>query len=357
MNNRSIVSVVGARPHFIKAYPLVNALRNGSWRHIIVHTGQHYSEGMSKVFFDQFKMPEPDYNLNIGSGTHAEQTSRVMLGVEKIVKEVNPAAVVVYGDTNSTLGATLAAAKYYYPVVHIEAGVRCSNRRMPEEINRVLIDHTSDVLACPSRVAVENLRREGIERGVLNIGDFMYDTFLMAASSATTATSIVEAMRLPSKGYYLSTIHREASTRSPLVLLDLLRALARQDLPVVLPLHPRARSMLGAVQTEVDELSNLRIIDPVGYLQMLQLLLHAKKVITDSGGLQKEAYWAGVPCVTLMNETTWVETVEAGWNTLAGTSPEQIATAVARLIPHGNRPEVYGAPGAAQRLVEHMGWN
>ncbi len=354
--NDIVVSVVGARPHFVKAYPLVRAMAGLRTKHVILHTGQHYDPTMSDVFFKELDMPAPDVNLGVGSGTHAEQTAAIMLGVERALIDINPKAVVVFGDTNSTLAATLAAAKYYFPLVHIEAGVRCNNRRMPEEINRKIIDHTSDYLICPSALAVSNLGREGITDGVMNLGDFMYDTFLFAQSLVGTRESILEAYGLQPKGYILSTIHRELSTETTGQLIAILDALGGLGEPVILPMHPRTRNRLRASGYAPGADSQLQITEPVGYLDMLALLSDARKVVTDSGGLQKEAYWMGTPCVTVMSETTWPETIEAGWNVLVGTDMDHMRAAVASEPRASDRPLVYGPPGAAQRLVESMNW-
>jgi UDP-GlcNAc3NAcA epimerase len=354
--NDIVVSVVGARPHFVKAYPLVRAMAGLHTKHVILHTGQHYDPTMSDVFFKELSMPAPDINLGVGSGTHAEQTAAIMLGVERALLDIKPKAVVVFGDTNSTLAATLAAAKYYVPLVHIEAGVRCNNRRMPEEINRKIIDHTSDYLICPSELAVANLHREGITDGVMNPGDFMYDTFLFAQSLVGTRESILDAYGLQPKRYLLSTIHRELSTETVGQLIVILDALGSLGEPVILPMHPRTRNRLRESGYVPKSGSQLQITEPVGYLDMLALLSDARKVVTDSGGLQKEAYWMGTPCVTIMSETTWPETIEAGWNVLVGTDMELMRAAVASEMRGTDRPLVYGPPGAAQRLVESMGW-
>jgi UDP-GlcNAc3NAcA epimerase len=355
--NDIVVSVVGARPHFVKLFPLAREMANRNTRHFIIHTGQHYDDNMSSLFFDQLKMPAPDVNLNVGSGTHAEQTAKVMVGVEKIVCDVQPKAVVVFGDTNSTLAATLAAAKHYFPVVHVEAGVRCFNRRMPEEINRTLIDHASDYLICPSALAVRNLEKEGVTKGVLNIGDLMYDSFLIAKVEAMTRKEVFGQYGVEPGKYFLATIHREMATENPRNLMTTLETLGGLGDPVILPMHPRTAHSLRNAGLDVDRIGLLKIVDPIGYLDMLQLLLNARKVITDSGGVQKEAYWAGVPCITTMTETTWPETIEAGWNVLVGWDKESILNAVRRSEPESPRPEVYGPPGAARRMVECLGWN
>jgi UDP-GlcNAc3NAcA epimerase len=353
---QTVLTVVGARPHFVKAFPLLRAMRHSAVRHVVVHTGQHYSAGLSEVFFQDLQLPEPDHRLEVGSGTHAEQTSRVLLGVERIILETKPSSVVVFGDTNSTLGAALAAAKYYYPVVHIEAGVRCGRRHMPEEINRTLIDRISDVLVVPSELAVRNLEAEGIRKGVINLGDFMYDTFLAVRAAVGDDTSTLERFGLSPGGYFLSTIHREATTQDPDTLARLLATLGGLGTPTILPMHPRTQARLRDAGRWSDRIGDLRIVEPQGYADMMRLLLHSAKVFTDSGGLQKEAFWAGVPCVTLMDETTWPETIDAGWNVMTGTRTDEIVAAAAAPRPVGARPEVYGPPGAADRLVAVMGW-
>lgn len=355
--NDVVISVIGARPHFVKAFPLIREMSGRRTRHFLLHTGQHYDERMSRIFFDQLVMPAPDVNLGVGSGTHAEQTAKIMIGVEKIAREVNPKAVIVYGDTNTTLAAAIAVAKQYIPLVHIEAGVRAGNRRMPEELNRILVDHISDFLICPCELAVRNLHGEGRHHGVLNLGDLMYDSFLAARSAALSRSTALRDFGVKPGEYLLATIHREASTENVETLIAILHTLASLGETVILPMHPRTRARLAATAYTLGGSGGLRIVEPLGYLDMLRMLLHARKVITDSGGVQKEAYWAGVPCVTLMNETGWPETVEAGWNVLVGMDCRRIREAAQSVIPTGDRPEVYGPPGAARRLVEAMGWS
>ena len=352
-----VVSVIGARPHFVKAFPLMRELAERRTRHYIIHTGQHYDHKMSQVFFDQLVLPAPDINLGVGSGSHAEQTGKIMLGVERLVLELKPKAVIVFGDTNSTLAAAIAVAKHYYPLVHIEGGVRCANRRMPEEINRVLVDHISEYNICPCELARENLEREGCGAGALNLGDLMYDSFLGAKALAANRSTALQDFQLESGKYLLATVHREASTNDLSVLAGLLDTLGDLGERVILPLHPRTRARLMESGYEITKSSALQIVEPIGYLDLLQVLAHARKVVTDSGGLQKEAYWAGIPCVTLMSSTAWGETVDAGWNTLVGLNGAEIRAAVRMPFDRGkSRPEVYGVPGAARRLVQTMGW-
>lgn len=361
MTQDVIFSVVGARPHFVKAAPFMEAMQASKHKVFTIHTGQHYDRNMSDVFFAELGLPEPDINLGIGSGTHAVQTAAVLTGVEKLLLDLNPIGVVVYGDTNTTLGAALAAAKQYVPVVHVEAGVRCGNRRMPEEINRGIIDNISDFLCCPSALAVDNLRREGLTQGVHNIGDFMYDTFLKALAAAEDSDFDLSRFNVSSGEFVLSTLHREETTASPEILRSVLDTLGGLDRHVVLPMHPRTRVCLERAGISIERTDGLKIVEPVSYLEMISLLRHARLVITDSGGVQKEAYWAGVPCVTLMRETTWPETIDAGWNILTGLDPEAIKSAVASYLTSPqdqkcSRPEVYGAPGAALRMVQSLGW-
>jgi UDP-GlcNAc3NAcA epimerase len=323
---KKLVAIVGARPQFIKA-----AAFSRIWREelghveILVHTGQHYDENMSDVFFRELRIPTPEVTLGVGSGDHGAQTGRMLEAIENVLKSEKPDAVLVYGDTNSTLAGALAAAKLHIPVAHIEAGLRSYNRAMPEEINRVLTDHMSDLLLVPTQTAVENLRREGLsERGIHHVGDVMYDIALLATPLAEQHSRKVEELGLKSGGYVLATIHRAENTDDPDRLTAIFQALclAARQWPVVLPVHPRTRKALSGLNIPLE---GLVLIDPVGYLDMLSLTRHARTVVTDSGGLQKEAYFHHVPCITLRGETEWVELVSAGWN---------------RLMPPENNPQL-----------------
>lgn len=311
-----LLTVVGARPQFIKAAALTRALSEvPGWREVMVHTGQHFDVEMSQVFFDELEIRPPDYNLAIHGGGHGEMTGRMLMALEPVMMAEKPDAVVVYGDTNSTAAAALCAAKLAFPVVHVEAGLRSFNRRMPEELNRVVADHLSDLLLAPTRVAIENLLREGITRQVHHIGDVMYDVTVHARKLAEERSSILERLKLDNKGYALATVHRAENTGDPKTLgsvVDYLRSQA-QNMPLVFPLHPRTRA---AAKSAGISLESLLVIPPLGYLDMQRLLAGASQVFTDSGGLQKEAYFHRVPCVTLRSETEWVETVQAGWNRL-----------------------------------------
>lgn len=356
-----IFSVIGARPHFIKAAPFMEAMRESPYHVMTIHSGQHYDVNMSDVFFSDLGLPTPDINLDVGSGSHAHQTSKVLIGVEQLLRKHKPAAVVVYGDTNTTLGAALAAAKEYVPLVHVEAGVRCGNRRMPEEINRALIDNVSNFLACPSALAVENLRKEGVAGKIENVGDFMFDTFVRARGTAERSPIDLLAYGVRDGEYMLATLHREETTATVDTLRAVLDTLGTLDWPVLLPMHPRTRASLAAAGIPLVRSDGLTIMEPVGYIEMVNLLLRARLVLTDSGGLQKESFWAGIPCVTLMNETTWGEIVDVGWSVLTGLCPDRIRTAVENYKKNpppaiASCSSLYGPTGAAQRLVKSLGW-
>jgi UDP-GlcNAc3NAcA epimerase len=344
------LTVVGARPQFVKASPLSQELRQ-QHQEVLVHTGQHYDPGMSAVFFEELALPAPDYHLDIGSGPHGAQTGAMLAAIETVLIAERPDAVLVYGDTNSTLAGALAAAKLHIPVAHVEAGLRSFNRAMPEELNRVLTDHLSSWLFAPSEVAQRQLRDEGIVAGVSVVGDIMYDAVLLHRERAAMRSPFPGIVGLSAKAYYLATIHRAENTDDAGSLAGIIAGLNRLDLPVLFPLHPRTRKRLQEFGIEPGK--NVRVIDPVGYLDMLQLERSAACILTDSGGVQKEAYYLAVPCVTLRTETEWVETVAAGWNRLSGSDPDAIVEAVRSMadvhgLPH---PDLYGAGDSACRIV------
>lgn len=345
-----IATVVGARPQFIKAAPVSRVLRQ-SHEEILIHTGQHYDANMSEVFFEELHIPKPDYNLGIGSGRHGAQTGATLEKVEEVLLAEKPDALLVYGDTNSTLAGALAAAKLHIPVLHIEAGLRSFNRRMPEEINRVLTDHVSEWLFCPTDTAIQNLAAEGITQGVYQIGDVMYDAFLYNKELAHQNSRVVKTLGLKSKDYILCTIHRAENTDDPIRLKEILMALARVPKPVVLPLHPRTRKIIREQGLEGFLTENVRVIEPVGYLDMIALEVNAWKLVTDSGGVQKEAYFAGVPCITMRDETEWVETVKVGWNLLTGADAKRILNAVERFVPPAEHPSIFGDGHSAEQFV------
>lgn len=323
-----IVSIIGARPQFIKCAPVSRELRHTA-HEIIIHTGQHYDDSMSGVFFRDLCLPEPDYHLGVGSGAHGQQTGDMLKKIEEVLVAEKPECVVVYGDTNSTLAGGLAAAKLHIPVVHVEAGLRSFNRRMPEEINRVMTDHLSDLLMCPTETAVRNLRREGITRGVHLVGDVMYDALLDNIEIAKQVSTILDRLRVRPQQFLLATVHRAENTDQPQRLEGIVKAflaLAKSGQTVVFPAHPRTKKQLE--QLSCDWTDRLILTDPVSYLDMVLLESEARVILTDSGGIQKEAWWLRVPCITLRDETEWVETVECGWNRLVGSSTHRILEAV-----------------------------
>ncbi len=348
-----VVTVVGARPQFIKAAPVCKALRAAGHVEYLVHTGQHYDYGMSQVFFDELGIPQPDVNLGVGSGSHGRQTGEMLIRLEEVLLAQRPDWALVYGDTNSTLAAALAAVKLRIPVAHVEAGLRSFNREMPEEHNRVLTDHVADLLFCPTQTAVDNLRREGITAGVHLVGDTMYDAVLQCVEVAQQRSTILARLGLTPRGYLLATVHRPSNTDDPVNLRSILEAFAEIAEPVIFPVHPRTRKVIEALGLAADGApsANPRMIEPVGYLDMLALEQNARLILTDSGGIQKEAYWLGVPCVTLRTETEWVETVAAGWNMVVGADRARIVAAVRQARPVAGRPAFYGDGQAAQHIV------
>lgn len=344
-----ILSVVGNRPQFVKSAPLSLALREAGVDEVVLHTGQHYDPELSAVFFEELELAPPRYRLETGSGTHGEQTGRMLPQIEAAVLEEDPDAVLVFGDTNSTLAGALAAGKLLVPVAHVEAGLRSFDRAMPEELNRVLVDRMSALLFCPTEVAVGNLAAEGITEGVHLVGDVMYDASIRLAPVARERSEALAQNEVEPGGYLVLTLHREANV-APEPLARIAAALGDLDEPVVFPAHPRTSSALALAGVSLP--ANVRMIPPAGYLDFAALASQARVVLTDSGGVQKEAYWYGVPCVTLRTTTEWVETIESGWNRLAGDDPEAIVTAVAEAVPQPTRPALYGDGRASLEIVD-----
>lgn len=315
---RKVLTVVGARPQFVKAAAVCRAIEaSGDLNEVLVHTGQHFDTDMSHVFFDELGMPPPAYNLEVSGGGHGAMTGQMLIKIEEVMLNERPDFVMVYGDTNSTLAGALSAAKLQIPIVHVEAGLRSFNKGMPEEINRVMSDHVSDLLFCPTQTAVDNLRKEGIARGVHKVGDVMYDAALHSKAKADDGGALFQMLGIEKDGYNLCTIHRAENTDSYEILFEILSWLqckvAETGKPVVLPLHPRTRQ---AVQKYELSLDGFLVIRPVGYLDMTRLLSGACEVYTDSGGVQKEAYFHQKPCITFRSETEWAETIDCGWNRL-----------------------------------------
>lgn len=318
MARRKIITIVGARPQFVKAAAVSRAFaKTPAFEEVLVHTGQHYDANMSDVFFQELEIPAPKHHLGVGSGSHGRQTGQMLEAIEAVLLQEKPDAMLVYGDTNSTLAGALAATKLHIPVIHSEAGLRSFNRRMPEEVNRVLTDHVSALLLCPTQTAVANLAREGIENGVVTVGDVMYDATLFAKEKALSGVAPID---LKGARYALCTLHRAENTDDHARFAEILDYInvAAKDLRIVFPAHPRTRPILSNM---ADRLENWLIVDPLGYFDLHRVLAGAELVLTDSGGLQKEAYFHRKPCITLRDETEWIETVEAGWNRL-WTSPE-----------------------------------
>ena len=358
MTARLLFNIVGARPQFVKAAAVLRAIRSTEGLAAgLVHTGQHYDASMSQVFFDELEIAAPDYHLGIGSGSHGAQTGRMLEAIETLLMDKRPDWVFVYGDTNSTLAGALAAAKLHIPVAHVEAGLRSFNRQMPEEINRVLTDHVSDLLFAPTEAAVANLRREGVDASKIHqTGDVMYDVALYYARKAErTRSSIIDTLQVGRGKYVLATVHRAENTDDAgrlRVIIDALRNVA-DHMPVVFPVHPRTRARIDLHIIRDLAAGRLQIIDPVGYLDMTVLEKHAAAIATDSGGVQKEAYFYDVPCVTLRAETEWVELVHSGWNRLVPPrSAAEVADAILAAIgSRGTKIRLYGEGHAAEEII------
>lgn len=377
-----IVTIIGARPQFIKAVPISRAIekhnienKKPEIKEIVVHTGQHYDLNMSQIFFDQLEIPEPKYHLKTGSGSHGQMTGRMLTKIENVLHKENPDWVLVYGDTNSTLAGALAAVKLHIPVAHVEAGLRSFNRRMPEEINRVVTDHISNLLFCPTETAVNNLRREGFKNVlnttnstnlinidnplILNVGDVMFDAFLVFKNQALEKSRILLNLGLRSESYCLATVHRQENTDDPTRLYNIFSAfekLACKECPFIIPLHPRTRKIIKKSKFDIDKNPYVKIVMPVNYLDIVALECSSRVILTDSGGIQKEAYFAKVPCITLRDETEWVETVESGWNYLAGTDTQSIIKAFNTVTKSELNvpPNLFGDGNASTHILRHL---
>jgi UDP-GlcNAc3NAcA epimerase len=342
-----IVTIVGNRPQFVKAAAVSRLLRE-EHEELLVHTGQHYDDELSRVFFDELGIPAPDRELGAGSGTNTEQTARILGALEPVLAELEPTLVLVYGDTNSTLAGAVAAAQAGVPVGHVEAGMRSFDRSMPEELNRVLTDHASDLLLCSTQTAMDNLAREDVRGEAVLVGDVMADVSLAFREIAAARSTVLADLDLEPGAYLAVTAHRAGNVDDPARLERLVELLEALPAPVVFPVHPRTGARLEAAGL-LDRLAGLTLAPPLGYLDFLELARHARAVLTDSGGVQKEAYLLGVPCVTLRDTTEWVETVEAGWNVLVDLDRDAALTALER-TPPAERPELYGGGHAAERV-------
>lgn len=335
-----VLTVIGARPQFVKAATVSNKLRNNNNSEILVHTGQHYDNNMSDIFFEELGIPKPDYNLNIGSSNHGNQTGNMLISLEEIYLKEKPDMVLVYGDTNSTLAGALCASKLLIPIAHVEAGLRSFNKAMPEEQNRILTDHISDLLFTPTLTAVNNLKAENVINGVHNVGDVMYDAVNLFKERAKEVSTITNKLDLAPNSYVLSTIHRAENTNSIERLTSIIEALSESNQKIVLPLHPRTKKFIEQYNLKVGE--NIKIIDPIGYLDMLSLEENCTKIVTDSGGIQKEAYFLNKPCITMRDETEWVETVNNGWNLIVGSDSKKIVDALQSFNPTGTPAPAFG---------------
>lgn len=346
-----ILSVVGARPEFIQAAPVSRVLRQ-KHHEVLVHTGQHYDYRMSQTFFDELGIPAPDYNLEVGSGSHAHQTGEILIRMEEVMLQEKPALVLVRGDTNSTLAGALAASKLLIPVAHIEAGERSFDRRMPEEINRLVTDRLADLFFCVSQKAVRHLAAEGIHTQVHWVGDVMLDAMLANRMLVHQRSTVLKDFDLSPRAYVLVTVHRAANTDDPERLRGIAQALNAVEERVIFPVHPRTRRALESAGIQFK--GHVQLIEPVGYFDMMMLEENARLIATDSGGVQREAYFLGVPCLTLRDETEWVETVEVGWNCLVGADPEKILLAWRTFAPPAEHPPVFGDGHASEAIARHV---
>ena len=343
-----IISVVGARPQFIKLAILSKELRENH-NEIIIHTGQHYDDNMSKYFFEEMQIAKPDYNLNIGSGSHGKQTAEMLIGLEDIFLHQKPDVVITFGDTNTTLATGLAATKLNIPVAHVEAGLRSHNREMPEEINRILTDHISDYLFAPTLTAMENIKIENLYGKPFLVCDVLYDSLLYYGKIAEQKSRILKNLKLKQKEYILLTLHRPYNVDNIHKLQNIFSALKQTKRFIILPVHPRSRKMIESTNTIIPE--NISIIEPLGYLDFIFLQKHSEKIITDSGGIQKEAYLNGIPCITIRPETEWIETVKAGWNVLVGDKKDQFIENCLHFKPSHNRPRYFGDGNSSKKII------
>lgn len=347
-----IISVVGARPEFIQATPVSRALRKNH-QEILVHTGQHYDYLMSQTFFDELGIPAPDYNLEVGSGSHAAQTAEIMVRFEELMLKEKPDVVLVRGDTNSTLAGALVASKLHIPTVHVEAGERSFDRRMPEEINRLVADQLSSAYFCVSQTAVKQLAKEGITKNVFWVGDVMFDSNLANRPLARKKSTVLSTLELAPGTFGLVTVHRVANTDDTARLSNIVCALSQVNETVIFPVHPRTRGALQKLDVKFGE--NVRLIEPVGYYDMMVLEENARIIATDSGGVQREAYFMRKPCLTLRDETEWTETVHVGWNKLVGVDVDCILNEWKSFTPPAEQPPIFGDGTAGEKIANLLG--
>ena len=348
---KKIVSIVGARPQFVKAAVISRLLKDKYSDKIteyLVHTGQHYDQNMSDIFFKEMRIPEPDLNLEVGSGSHGKMTGEMLSRIEEVLIDQKPDALLIYGDTNSTLAGALAASKLHIPVCHVEAGLRSYNKLMPEEQNRIVADHLSEILLCPTQTAIDNLKKEGITKGVSLTGDVMFDASIFYRTLENRNSQLPV---LPDN-FFLSTIHRAENTDSKERLTSIVNALNDCGKNGILPLHPRTKKYLNDYGLKFND--NIVLIDPIGYFDMLELEAKAEFIVTDSGGVQKEAYFFNKPCITLRDQTEWVETVSAGWNVIVGSDYNTIVKTIKEFVPPSEHPELYGDGNSGDKIVKEL---
>lgn len=347
MMKKKIVTIIGARPQFIKAAVLSRIFKkSNNIEEIIVHTGQHYDEKMSEIFFEELNIPNPKYNLSVGSGSHGMQTGKMLIDIESVLLKEKPDLVLLYGDTNSTVAGAIAASKIHIPIAHVEAGLRSFNKKMPEEINRILTDHVSMFLFCPTKDAIKNLQDENLIKNIFAVGDVMYDSMLFASQKTT---GILSKLGIEKEDYVLATIHRAENTDFREKLESIFTGLNQINKRIILPAHPR---LLNKVSNHQLDTKNIKLIEPISYLEMVELEKNSTFIITDSGGVQKEAYFLKKPCITVREETEWVETVESGWNQLTGTNSEEILKAVKDIKIPESRENYYGDGNAGEKIYE-----
>lgn len=362
---KKIITIIGARPQFIKAAVLSRLIRSDRWKEefteILIHTGQHYDTNMSDIFFKQMDIPIPDINLNIGSGNHGRMTGEMLIKIEEILITEKPDIVLVYGDTNSTLSGALAASKLNIAVAHVEAGLRSFWKKMPEEQNRILTDHLSEYLFCPTQTAINNLKNENISNGIYNVGDIMLDASIHYSKILDTkdSTEVEQLLNncgfpktLKNNDFFLLTVHRAENTDDPTKLKEIFKGLANIGIEGVFPIHPRTKKIIATHNIPIP--SNIHLIEPVGYLEMLLIQRMCQFIVTDSGGMQKEAYFMKRPCITLRNQTEWVETVHSGWNTLVGTNTDKIKSAINSINHPTLYPNLYGDGNAAELILHNL---
>ncbi len=346
------ITIIGARPQFIKAAPLSELLRQNH-EEIFIHTGQHYDKKMSDIFFKDLNIPLPDYNLEVGSSRHSVQTGNMLIKLEPILEKEKPDAVIVYGDTNSTLAGSLCASKLGIELIHIEAGLRSFDKTMPEEINRIVSDQLSTILFAPTQTAVNNLKNEGINKNVYLVGDIMCDAALKYIKIAETKSDIISELSLQKNEYFLLTLHRASITNNTEIIKTIINIIEKTNKQFIFPIHPRTKNFLKSndLWDTINTVKCLKIIEPVGYLDSLMLIKHAKKVLTDSGGIQKEAYILGTPCITIRKNTEWVETVETGWNFVTGYDKEKIEKAINEFEADEQHPDIFGDGNTAEKIL------